>query len=85
VKADLEWVEKLEGGIKRKIRVTFSGKTGFKWQTLRSDEERWDYDTPPSLADLETLEEKVEALYNRRRMPFKRLELVRQLRKKATE
>ena len=83
MKADIEWVEKLDDGIKRKIRITFLGKGRMKWQTKRSDEERWDYDTPPTSDDWKTLEEKVEALYNRRRTPFKNLELVRKLKAEA--
>ncbi|MEN7972310.1 MAG: hypothetical protein ABFR47_00595 [Verrucomicrobiota bacterium] len=83
MKADIEWVEKLEGGVKRKIRITFLGKGRMKWQTKRSDEETWDYDTPPSADDWNTLVEKVEALYNRRRTPFKNLELVKKLKKEA--
>ena len=83
MKADIEWVEKLDGGIKRKIRITFIGHGKIKWQFKRSDEEMWDYDTPPSTADWETLEEKMEAFYNRRRASFKNLELVRLLKKKA--
>ena len=83
MKADIEWVEKLDGGVKRKIRVTFIGKGKMKWQTKRSDEDSWDYDTPPSSDDWKTLEGKVEALYNRRRTPYKNLELVRNLRGKA--
>ncbi len=83
MKADIEWVEKLDDGVKRKIRITFLGKGKMKWQTKRSDEEKWDYDTPPSSEDWNTLEEKVEALYNRRRTPFKNLELVRRLKKDA--
>ena len=83
MKADIEWVEKLDGGIKRKIRITFLGKRKMKWQTKRSDEEMWDYDTPPSPDDWHNLEEKMEALYNRRRESFKNLELVRLLKKAA--
>ena len=83
MKADIEWVEKLDGGVKRTIRITFLGKGKMKWQTKRSDEEFWDYDTPPSSDDWIHLEAKVEALYNRRRIPFKHLELVRQLKKKS--
>jgi len=83
VKADIEWVEKLEGGVKRKIRITFLGKSRMKWQTKRSDEEFWDYDTPPTSDDWNTLEEKMGALYNRRRTPFKNLELVKKLKKEA--
>ncbi len=81
MKADLEWVEKLDGGIKRKVRITFSGKGKMKWQTKRSDEDSWDYDTPPNAADWNHLEEKMASLYNRRRVSFKNLELVRKLRK----
>jgi len=81
VKADIEWVERLDDSVKRKIRITFLGKGKMKWQTKRSDEEFWDYDTPPTPDDWVALEEKVEALYNRRRIPFKNLELVRQLKK----
>lgn len=83
MKADIEWVEKLEHGVKRKIRITFLGHGKIKWQFKRSDEDFWDYDTPPTSADWNTLKEKVEALYNRRRTPFKNLELVRQLKKEA--
>ena len=83
MKADIEWVEKLEGGVKRKIRITFLGKGKMKWQTKRSDEDFWNYDTPPTSDDWNTLEEKVEAFYNRRRTPFKNLELVRKLKKVA--
>ena len=83
MKADIEWVEKLEGGVKRKIRITFLGKGRMKWQTKRSDEEYWDYDTPPSATDWNHLEEKTESLYNRRRESFKNLELVRKLRKES--
>jgi hypothetical protein len=81
VKADIEWVEKLDDGVKRKIRITFLGKGNMKWQTKRSDEEMWDYKTPPSSDDWNHLEEKMESLYNRRRASFKHLELVRKLRK----
>ena len=81
----MAWVERLENGIKRKIRVTFPGKGKMKWQTKRSDEEMWDYDTPPSSDDWSTLIDKMEALYNRRRTSFKNMELVRKLRKDADE
>lgn len=83
MKADIEWVEKLGGGVKRKIRITFLGHGKIKWQFKRSDEEAWDYDTPATPGDWNTLEEKVEALYNRRRLPYKHIELVRQLKKEA--
>ncbi len=81
MKADIEWVDRLDDGVKRKVRITFLGKGKMKWQTKRSDEERWDYDTPPSPEDWDALEGKMESLYNRRRMSFKNVELVRKLRK----
>lgn len=83
MKADIEWVDRLDDGVKRKVRITFLGKGKMKWQSKRSDEEYWDYDTPPSSADWEALEDKVSSLYNRRRIAFKHLELVRKLRKDA--
>jgi hypothetical protein len=83
LKADLEWTEKLDGGIKQKVRITFVGRSGIKWQFLRSDAERWDYDSPPTPENWETLEQNHEALYTRRRLPLKRLELARKLRKEA--
>lgn len=85
MKADIEWTERLEDRVKRKVRITFPGKTLMKWQTKRSDEEMWDYDTPPSAEDWENIVEKVDILYHRRRQPYHRLELVKKLRKKALE
>ena len=83
MKADIEWVEKLDNGVKRKTRITFLGKGKMKWQTKRSDEEFWDYDTPPTADEWDHLETKMESLYNRRRESFKNVELVRKLRKDA--
>ncbi|NCC52401.1 MAG: hypothetical protein EOM20_14445 [Spartobacteria bacterium] len=73
----LGWVDKLEDGVRREVRVTFPGPGIIKWQFKRSDEERWDYDTPPSPEDWAFLEERVEAHYRRRRLPLKYVELVR--------
>jgi hypothetical protein len=83
VKADLEWTDRIDNRVKRKTRITFVGHDKIKWQFKRSDEDAWDYDTPPTPADWESLEEKIDALYHRRRQPFKHLELVQQLRKAA--
>ena len=77
VKAHLEWTDKPEPGIKRKVRITFIKSRDIKWQFKRSDEERWDYDHFPTLEDWNTLEEKTEALYQRRRIKYDHLELVR--------
>lgn len=83
MKRDIEWIEKLENRVKRKVRVKFPGHGKMTWQFKRSDEELWDYDSPPSAADWDSLEEKMAALYNRRRAPFKDVELVKQLRQEA--
>jgi hypothetical protein len=83
VKRDIEWIEKLDDGIKRTVRVRFPGHGKIKWQFKRSDEELWDYDTRPAEADWASLEEKIDALYHRRRAPYRDLLLVQQLRRKA--
>lgn len=83
MKRDIEWVEKCENGLKRKIRVKFPGSGKIKWQFKRSDEDQWDYDSPPEASDWSILEEKVDALYHRRRAAYKDLQLVQQLKKSA--
>ena len=83
MKADIEWVEKLDDGVKRKIRITFTGKTLMKWQTKRSDEEMWDYDTPPTTEDWDAIEKKFDILYHRGRLPYKRVEMIKKLRQDA--
>ena len=83
MKRDIEWVEKIEKGVKRKVRISFHGKGKMKWQFKRTDEDRWDYDSPPTADDWEILEEKVESGYTRRRYAYELLELVRKLRKEA--
>ncbi|MDK2858596.1 MAG: hypothetical protein PWQ29_1050 [Verrucomicrobiota bacterium] len=81
MKRDIEWKEMLEGGVKRTVRIHIqAGKV--KWQFKRSDEERWDYDTPPSSEDWEALETKMDQLYHRRRASYKDFELVREMREK---
>ena len=85
MKADLEWVERLENRVKRTVRITFVGHDRIKWQFKRSDEDFWDYDIPPTGEDWEALEMKIDALYHRRRSPYKHLELVRKLKKKAAK
>lgn len=83
MKRNIEWVERLDDGVKRKLRFTFLGHGKVKWQYKRSDEEMWDYDTPPTLDDWNALIGKLEGLYNRRRESFENLELARKLKKDA--
>jgi len=83
MKRDIEWVEKQEDGIKRKVRVRFPGHGKIKWQFKRTDQDQWAYDALPSSNDWAVLEEKIDALYQRRRAPYKDLELVRKLKSEA--
>jgi len=79
----IEWTEKIDGGVKLKVRVTFPGRGQVQWQFVRSDEDGPDPDCRPSADDWEALEEKLEGLYNRRRAPFETLELVRRLKREG--
>lgn len=71
------WTERLEEGVKRDVRVTFEGRGEIRWQSKRSDQESWDYDTPPSVADWASLLARAEDWYRRRRLPLNHLETVR--------
>ena len=84
MKAHLEWTDKPEPGIKRKVRITFIKGRHIKWQFKRSDEEQWNYDQSPTHEDWDRLEEKAEALYQRRRMKYDYLELVQTQRPQKT-
>ena len=77
------WLEKLEDGIKREIRVSFPGGGKIKWQFKMSDREEWDYNSPPTLDDWDNLLSRAEARYNRRGIPFKELDLIQKARKEA--
>ncbi|HKL22785.1 MAG TPA: hypothetical protein VJ904_13340 [Tichowtungia sp.] len=80
MKRDIEWKERLDGGVKRIVRVKFLGQGKIKWQFKRSDEDLWDYDSPATPADWETLEEKVDNLYQRNRCALRDRELVKKMR-----
>ncbi len=82
MKRNIEWKEKTGDGVKRTVRIIFPGQGKVKWQFKRADEERWNYDLPPTPEDWKHLEEKVVALYNRRRAAFRDLKLVKALREK---
>jgi hypothetical protein len=73
------WVEKMEDGVKREIRVAIEqGKV--KWQFKRADEEKWDYDSAPTAEQWAELAEKMERRYCRRNVPLKDLEIIRKLK-----
>ena len=78
------WIERLEDGTKREVRVGIHGGA-VKWQFKLSTDERWDYDTPPSVADWSNLLERMENRYQRRNVAYGDLERVRSLRQAALE
>lgn len=77
------WTERMEDGIKREVRVNFTGRNAIRWQAKRTDEDHWVYDFPPGDEDWDQLEKAMEARYQRRNVPLKDLELVRTLRNEA--
>ena len=76
------WVDRQDDGIKREVRVTV-GRRQVKWQFKLSTAERWDYDSPPSKADWDSLLERTENRHQRRNATLADLELVRRLRQDA--
>lgn len=76
------WIEKLDDGIKRDVRWTVE-RGQVKWQTRRSDQDRFDYDTPPTREDWDNFMERMEARYQRRNISFDDLQLARKARAKA--
>lgn len=56
MKRKTSWTKKLDDGAKREVRVQIHHNS-LKWQFKRSDEERWDYDTPPTEDDWNELED----------------------------
>lgn len=52
----ISWTEKLPDGIKRETRVHVAQRK-LKWQFKRSDQETWDYDSPPTPEDWDMLED----------------------------
>ena len=63
---EIAWVERLEDGIKREVRVNLEGRK-LKWQFKRADQERWDYDSPPTAHDWDAFLERMEHRCQRRR------------------
>ena len=80
MKRDIEWTERIENRVKRTVRVKFPGQGQIKWQFKRSDEDGWDYDSPPTSEDWATLEDKVNKLYQRNRCALRDWELVKKMR-----
>jgi hypothetical protein len=81
MKSRISWTEREADGVKRETRVQVANN-GLKWQFKRADEERWDYDTEPSEADWDTLEDILRRRAGRGRS-VKMLETVLRLRAKS--
>jgi hypothetical protein len=76
------WLEKLEDGVKREVRVALEGSR-LKWQFFLSTSERWDYDSPPTEGDWDNLLSRMEDRYQRRNVSFEDLDTIRRLRDAA--
>ena len=72
------WVERQEDGIRRETRVTIH-RDKVKWQFKAETDERWDYKTPPTVDEWESLLTRVEHRYQRRVATHADLLLVRRL------
>jgi hypothetical protein len=74
------WTERAEDEVTLEIRVTIhAGEV--KWQFLRSDQERWDYEATPSEAQWLDLERRLQNRYQRGQVGLKKeLEWVRRAR-----
>ena len=81
MKTKLSWTEREEDGVKREVRVQVT-RRGIKWQFKRADAATWDYDSPPSRADWDALEEIMERRAGRGRAVGMQ-EAIRRLRKEA--
>lgn len=77
----LSWTHRCDDGIKREVRVDIT-RGGMKWQFKRTDQERWDYDSAPTIDDWDALEE-ILARRAKRGRALNLQEIVRRMRSKA--
>lgn len=78
----ISWTVKLpDEGVKRETRVHVSQRN-LKWQFKRTDEESWDYDSPPEPEDWDMLEDVLRRRAGRGNS-VNMLEAVKALRAKA--
>jgi hypothetical protein len=78
----ISWTVKLpDDGVKRETRVHVSQRN-LKWQFKRTDEEAWDYDSPPEPEDWDMLEDVLRRRAGRGNS-VNMLEAVKALRVKA--
>jgi hypothetical protein len=80
----ISWTEKLPAeGVKRETRVHVSHRH-LKWQFKRTDQEKWDYDSSPTPADWDRLEDVLSRRAGRG-ISMDLLAAVRALRTKARQ
>ena len=82
MKRDYEWVEKLEDGTRRTVRVSFPGGGKIVWMGRRDGDEGWNRNMTPTTEDWDIVEKKIRGRYNRRRASIKDVELVVAMRQK---
>ena len=78
---NISWTLRCDDGVKREVRVEVTAGS-IKWQFKRKDEARWDYDSVPTSADWDALEDILARRAGRGRGVHVR-ENVRKLREKA--
>jgi len=64
MKRQIRWTDLDPDDVKVRVRVTIHGKQ-IKWQFQRKGEEVWDYDTPPTDAQWQELERRLQEHYQR--------------------
>ncbi|TFH14419.1 MAG: hypothetical protein E4H02_09920 [Lentisphaerales bacterium] len=52
----ISWTTRTADGVKREVRVNVDAHRA-KWQFKRADEEKWNYDCPPTTEEWDMLEE----------------------------
>ncbi|MBN2302049.1 MAG: hypothetical protein JXN60_05975 [Lentisphaerae bacterium] len=76
MKKQISWTTRMADGVKREVRVSVDSHKA-KWQFKRSDEDRWDYHSPPATEDWDALEE----ILVRRGLRGRQLNLLEKVRK----
>jgi hypothetical protein len=76
------WVEKLEDGVKKDVRISFHNREVL-WDIKRSDLPRHEQTSIPTEQDWDELEKRAENWYRRHALPFEILGLIKTERAKA--
>ena len=76
MRRQINWKEKTDDGLTRKVRVSVSARR-IKWQFQLQGEERWDYDSPPTEEDWLALEERMQNRWQRGQCSQAEMDLVK--------